>query len=211
MRLFRDSTFTAWALVLVAMAAVYAVAVGAGGPDTAVPRLGSHHASVRAADHSDAKTAVEELRSLASTGVAAGTDPTALTGWAELVAGHASDGVDARTSEGAGDGDQLLSHLAAIRDQAAHLIAVAGDPVKAASTRTAILLHLDQATNAVTGLGPAVDLPEDMGGHTKGDAPTLPVAPTPARPSIPADKAQNPHPAPLPSLDLSTPVPGDLS
>ena len=180
---FRDSAFLTWALVLLVMAALAVTAVGRDSTAADVPRLGSSAPIVRGAAHSDADTQVEQLRNLASYGVAAGSDAAALTAWAGRVEKAAGAGFAVRQAEGAGEDDVLAVSLRDMAAEAARLRDVATDPVASASSRTRILLLLDQATNAAAGR-PAVTLPNPGGNVMGNPSPTMPDAPAPSQPTV---------------------------
>lgn len=180
---FRDSAFLTWALVLLVMAALAMTAVGRDSTSADVPKLGSSAPIVRGAAHSGAAVQVEQLRDLVSYGIAAGSDADALTAWADRVEKAAGAGFAVRQAEGAGEDDVLAASLQAMATEASRLRDVATDPVASASSRTRILLLLDQATNAAAGR-PAVTLPNPGGDVSNSTSPTMPDAPAPAQPTV---------------------------
>lgn len=184
-RLFRDPQMAFWSAAVIVLAALCAVAALWGGD---AREQGEHLATpaVRTVTQSAADDYVAALASLMQAGLAAGTDPSALSAWAQQVDQVASAGADVRTSEGAGSHDALLTGFAAVRAQVATLLSVADDPVAATAARIQIGLQSTRLSSLVAGI-PVADLPagslDPLGASSA--APTVPVAGTPTTPAVP--------------------------
>lgn len=130
---------------------------------------------------SQAKANVDNLLALMPAGVAAGSEPAALTGFSQSVAEQARQGVSVRRDEGAGSDDVLLRGLERTLTDAQGLAARANDPVSARSARTAIGLDVDHLKRVVNGQ-PAPELPvsavDPLGASGTPEVPALPSRPT---------------------------------
>lgn len=188
MKWFRSPELAFWAVAVAALGLLVAVAAHLGGrhePGTHRPA-----AVVPAPAGSAAKAHVDALLALMPSGIAAGTEPTALTAWSQRITAVAGDGAAARRAEGATDSDALLAAFTATGTHAGALGVHAGDPVAATALRTQIGLDVEHAARLTAGL-PAPQLPAgplDPFGASTGPATPSPSAPgQPALPQLPKE------------------------
>lgn len=111
-----------------------------------------------AASDSQAKPQIQALLALMPSGIAAGSDPAALTAWSASVDQQAQQGESLRSGEGAASTDPLLAGFQRVRSDAASLTAQAQNRVTATSFRIQIGLDVNHLVLLASG-SPAPDLP----------------------------------------------------
>lgn len=190
LRLFRAPELAFWSLAVLALGATLAVAAHLGSdPERAAAAPGP--AAVASNTTSQTSAQSDDLIALMPAGVAAGTDPSALTAWAGSVQAAATTGASTRTSEGATSPDDLLDEFTTVSQLAAQLEQVAADPVAATATRTQIGLHVSRIAALVDGM-PAPALPAGSTDLFSGTGrepaqPTAPPATVPDLPTVPTN------------------------
>lgn len=205
----RHPQLAAWAVLLALLVGVLAFAQHRGGQEHA-PAAARAVLGPPGPARSAARIHVEELRALAQPGIAAGSQGSALTSWAQEVAEKAHAGAQVRHSEGATKDDPLYTGLATVARDAEHVSAVSNDMVASAAGRTRVLLDVDHVTYIVKGL-PAPELPaaptDPLSTKKRAEAGT-PSPDSPTRPEFPSlTGTGGPLPTPVHGFPASPPKP----
>lgn len=166
-----------------------------------------------AAERSQAVTQVRNLQALMPAGIAAGTQPAAVVGFADAVTEQARQGASIRAGEGADAQDPLLRTFTRVGSDATRLRTTAAgpaNPVAVTALRTQVGLGVAQLHLLAMGQ-PAPDLPaaglDPLGA---GSRPSAPTAATPQQPALERpDTVDTARPAPSPRLPhgLGAPLP----
>jgi hypothetical protein len=212
MRFFRSRELTYWAVLLVGLGVLLAVAAHRGtaarAHHTALPGM-----LVPGPTNSAADSSVLQLVELMPAGVAAGSDSTALKSWASDVATVAGAGYATRRAEGAASSDSLAAGLYAVRGDADAVSEHSNGGVYAVSLRIHTGLQVTLLHQLVQGL-PAVELPQAALDPFSGIAPALVTGPAvtaaPTQPGLPHQPV-DPHSPAGSSLPGHITIPTQLS